>query len=373
MLSKSISAQADYFKQYSNLYFCRLNQAKMNLKELDTLEKVSDIVRHNSEEVCVLGTVFQDKKIHDYSKVDELEYLDVYYLEDEYSRILLDRNSHTLISGTVIGVRGTVKNDTLVVKEIVYPYDPKNGIAKKVEFEKPWILLVSGMEIQSSEDSIKLSALYHLLSGHDIQFPVEILQELETIAIVGNSFHDLTQESIGNMNDFVGEISQYHNVLLVPSNNDPTTVSWPNKPMPPHLFPKATKSVTSVENPARFDSNGLEIIFSSGDAVNKIHSILNIKSQNVSKDEIKRLLIQCRHLAPCCPDTLPCIPSFEEDPLYLTNIPDVLFIGNQAKEGILQVGSCTVVSIPSFKSTGKVVLYNFVERRLQVIEFNKQF
>jgi hypothetical protein len=90
MLSNPISAEADYFKQYANLYFCRLNQAKKDLNHFKALAKVSDIVKHENEVVQVVGTVFQDKKVHDYSKVDDLEFLDVYYLEDGYSRICID-------------------------------------------------------------------------------------------------------------------------------------------------------------------------------------------------------------------------------------------------------------------------------------------
>ena len=371
MLATPLSDSCNYFKQYSNLYFCRLVQARKDLSDYKALEKVSEIVKHNGDKVCVIGTVFQDKKVHDYTKIGELEYLDDYYLEDEYSRIPLNRNDTLLISGSVLAIKGTVIDDILSIEEICYPYNDSMDSSVDIKMDSPWILLASGLELDNVEHSMNVELLYRFLCGQLSEAKHDLLSNLATVALIGNSFTNLNEKSLLDMNLFIGEVSKYHNVLMVPSNSDPSTVSWPNKPISSHLFPKATKGVTFAENPARFTIGDSQIIFSSGDALNNISTILNYKSK-VSKVDISKLMIKCRHLAPCCPDTLPCIPTFDSDPLYLENIPNVLFIGNQEKEDIIQVGKCTVVHVPSFKSTGNVLFYNFEQKQYKVMHFGNK-
>eukprot|EP00834_Sanchytrium_tribonematis_P000253 NODE_5_length_72347_cov_1.339331.p21 type:complete len:381 gc:universal NODE_5_length_72347_cov_1.339331:61975-63117(+) len=366
----------DYFKQFSNLYFCRLQQIKQDLlkvlrsKNLEPLEKVSDIADFENDKCIVIGIVFQDKKVQDYSKIGKLDYLNSFYLEDEYSRIPLDRNGQILLSGSVVAVEGLISTDKIVIQNIHYPYN-FTEVPRNIVMEQKWICLLSGMEMGGENNTESLSLLHHLLSGQAMGIPLDILENLNAIVIIGDSFHCLSQKTIENMNAFVGNLSQYHNIVLVPSASDPTTVALPNSPIPLHLIPKALQTVSSVENPAIFQSEDGHVIFSSGDAINNITKVLKSSGMEMSSIDIARTLVKCKHLAPCCPDTLPCIPSYSVDPLYLKETPDYLFIGNMNDVKDAIVGKCRIILVPNFTATGKVVFYNFEQNIYKIVSISK--
>lgn len=44
--------------------------------------------------------------------------------------------------------------------------------------------------------------------------------------------------------------------------------------------------------------------------------------------EIMRKTLEWRHIAPTCPDTIPCTPCVDSDPFIIQNCPGIYFSGN---------------------------------------------
>ncbi len=78
--------------------------------------------------------------------------------------------------------------------------------------------------------------------------------------------------------------------------------------------------------------------------------------------------MKMRHLAPTCPDTLRSYPFIEQDPFVITRFPHVYFCGNQdsygdkfivknlKSDGYEDNQCIKLVSIPSFRKTGSLVI-----------------
>ena len=87
-------------------------------------------------------------------------------------------------------------------------------------------------------------------------------------------------------------------------------------------------------------------------------------------------LLRWRHLAPTAPDTLAAYPYFNNDPFILRSTPHVLFAGGQPQFGTALVeeeaggAACRVVAVPSFCTTGCVVLVNLATLYCQPIYFD---
>jgi DNA polymerase delta subunit 2 len=97
---------------------------------------------------------------------------------------------------------------------------------------------------------------------------------------------------------------------------------------------------------------------------------LSIYSRFADIDDVierMRLTLQWGHIAPSCPDTLPCFPYSSEEPFLLNEInggcPHVYFCGNQdifqfSKENINCCDGTnemvTIISVPKFSLSGTI-------------------
>ena len=169
-------------------------------------------------------------------------------------------------------------------------------------------------------------------------------------------------------------------VVLMPGPNDPTNITFPQQPFHSCLLPSSSRfsSVTFATNPYSFDVDDKIFVGHSGQPVEDIIRQTIIKDDDhmdegnttdIKKEEEKILSVlestlHWGHLCPTAPDTLPCYPYSSDDPFVLQSneLPHVLYSGNMSQYATKLYNNpenghtCRLISIPSFKNTGKVVL-----------------
>ena len=174
-------------------------------------------------------------------------------------------------------------------------------------------------------------------------------------------------------------------VVLMPGANDPTNVTFPQQQFHPCLLPNSARfnSVTFATNPYSFDIEDKIFVGHSGQPVEDVIRQTIVKedvmdeSNHGSKTETssskkaeERILsvlestLRWGHLCPTAPDTLPCYPFSSDDPFVLKSneLPHVLYSGNMSQYATKLYNNpenghrCRLISIPSFRSTGRVVL-----------------
>lgn len=72
-----------------------------------------------------------------------------------------------------------------------------------------------------------------------------------------------------------------------------------------------------------FDT-GFVCLGTSGEPVKDIMRYSNLKSHK----EVMKKTLEWRHLAPTCPDTVPCTPCVDVDPFVIYNCPAIYFCGD---------------------------------------------
>lgn len=220
-------------------------------------------------------------------------------------------------------------------------------------------------------------------------------------------------DSTANITFSLGELDAYITEILssgvpvdyIPGWNDPTNANWPQRPLHSCLLPKSVGFVDMFRrstNPYESDCSGVKILGSDGLNVADLRRFLPKKCDgddevNVDDDsEVKvspsssidalHQTLNVSHMAPTGPDSLPTFPSSETDPFVMTSRPSVYFAGNcdefEARlvdekgetvdtdtDTAADDGATRLVCVPSFATTGEVVLVNLRTLECDVVSF----
>lgn len=130
-------------------------------------------------------------------------------------------------------------------------------------------------------------------------------------------------ESIRTFDEFLGSLSKSIAVDLMPGEFDPSNVMLPQQPFHHGIFPKSSvhRALTSVPNPYQFKIEDRLILGTSGQ---NIKDVRKFSTQDDPMECLKSTL-RWSHLAPTCPDTLPCYPYYDKDPFVISECPHVYF------------------------------------------------
>lgn len=166
-------------------------------------------------------------------------------------------------------------------------------------------------------------------------------------------------------------------VDIMPGEFDPSNRMVPQQPLHHSMLAKSISgehkyNLHTVTNPYRFSLGQLCFLGTSGQFVDDIR-----KSTSCDDPiEIMRLTLECGHLGPTCPDTLPSYPFYGKDPLILNALPDVYFVGNQKefKSGVYRPPNddknvVRLISLPKFSTTGTCVFFNLNTFESKLISF----
>ncbi|XP_075978642.1 DNA polymerase delta subunit 2 [Anticarsia gemmatalis] len=400
----------DFSKQYAYIYSARLNTFRNILTPI-VKKKWSD--RHKILKLCelrekgttcvIIGTLFklQELKPSILKELsDQLEIIpqaprthfvhesDSLVLEDELQRIKLVGECidvHQVVTGVVCALLGSEDEDGIFsVKDVCWAGCNIQKPLPKLSADK-YIVLMSGLNTSNTADHMFSMHLFLEwlagLSGTS-EYQDEV-SKIVRVIVAGGVFASHTNDSGVNeaefiasvelMDTFAAAVSAVAPLDLMPSSQDPSGIMLPQKPFHYCLFPKAVeyKSFNRVSNPYECDIGGFMCLGTSGEPVKDVMRYSKIDNSL----EVMRKTLQWRHLAPTCPDTIPCTPCTDTDPFIIYSCPAIYFNGNSSEfatdlyEG--DGGQHTrLVCIPSFSETKTVALINLSNLECYSMKFS---
>lgn len=392
---------------------------KLNGKSVVMKQKVLDI--HAGQPCWAIGSIYCEMKykpnvleevINDTYGAPDLtksytdkDGTDEIMLEDESGRVLLvgDYIKKTpFITGVVIGVLGMeAEAGTFQVLDICYPTSLPQAPLPKNDENNRKIALISGLNIDTTSPArlLKLQLLQEFLLGR--MFVDDQVSKIGKLVILGNSVEAKVDEDgpgtmincLEKFGKFLSNILQSIPVDLMPGAMDPSDKSLPQQPLHKALFKESLRPffeevnkdiLKLVTNPYKFNFEGLNILAVAGQTIDDICKYV-IPYQGRDQDsqiedtvDHRLDLIECtikwQNLAPTAPDTLWTYPYKDNDPFILDEWPHVYIAGNQPYFGTRDVDlkgkKVKVISLPSFSSTGSVVLLDIKTLQTEIINID---
>lgn len=217
----------------------------------------------------------------------------------------------------------------------------------KVLDKSPLIVFISGIDLANVDaPSLSLDLFQQWVYGNlemansPLQFdPKNVVR----IVIAGNSTRASAQKKQKNVNsmnlkiidtkgmiesvrlfdEFLFHLSQSVPTDVMPGEFDPSNVMLPQQPFHHLLFPKSSVNcaLSGVTNPYECTIEDRIVLGTSGQNIKDIMKF----STNDDPLECMKNSLRWSHLAPTCPDTLPCYPYYDQDPFVITDCPHVYF------------------------------------------------
>ncbi|XP_042241148.1 DNA polymerase delta subunit 2-like [Homarus americanus] len=407
-LSKKYSlwCSKDVTRQYCMMYTARLEKMrpKVEARASNKWKNVCFKRLHELNEYCgrciIIGTLFkrQELKPSILKEISEEHQLmpqpvaekyvgegDDIILEDEVQRIQLvgDIDISNLVTGVVCSVLGKEGDGgKFIVEDLCFAGLP-DPVPRDVVSEDRYVMMVSGLELSSSVDSLlTLELLVDYITGHLGHSEEQAaIARVSRVIIAGNSVSSAKGEKekpekvkmMKELDDILAQIASVCPVDVMPGEFDPANHIMPQQPLHCCMLPKAAmySTMQSVTNPYECEIGGRAFIGLSG------QNVKDISRCSTLEDPLKVLEKLCEwgHLAPTAPDTLTAYPYYNEEPFVIDMCPDVLFTGNQESFGTQIIEGAgdhkiSLVSVPRFSSTGTCVLVNLRTLQCQLLCFS---
>ena len=202
------------------------------------------------------------------------------------------------------------------------------NIPLSLELFQQWIYGNFEMPIdKKSKWNLKASNVVRvIIAGNSVSSTIQ--KQMKNMSTTTSKIFDTSDmlSSIKVLDDFVSNLTRSVEVDLMPGEFDPSNYMMPQQPIHHCMFPKASvcKSFNGVPNPYQCEIEGRLILGTSGQNIQDIERYSRIEDPL----ECLRSTIQWAHIAPTCPDTLPCYPYHSQDPFVITDCPHVYFAGN---------------------------------------------
>lgn len=177
-----------------------------------------------------------------------------------------------------------------------------------------------------TQDSEAASVVRVVVAGNSVRTNLEVRQRSNMIRQPESME---TLRAVKAVDEMLSSWMKSVHVDLMPGEFDPSNFMLPQQPMHHCMFPKCavSKAVTGVTNPYEFQIEDRVILGTSGQSIENIAKYSKITDPL----EILKLTLTWSHLAPTCPDTLPCYPYYSKDPFIMSSCPHVLFAGNTSE------------------------------------------
>lgn len=232
-----------------------------------------------------------------------------------------------------------------IVDEYLF-YECGPEIPLKAINTSPLVVFISGLDLANTESSsLSLEIFQQWIYGN---FEISSTEELNPsnvvrIIIAGNSIRASAAKQQKNMSamtlrtvdtkdmlnslktldEIIANLSQSVEVDLMPGEFDPSNQMLPQQPFHHCMFPKSAvnKGFNGVPNPYLFEIEGRLVLGTSGQNIDDIRKFTTIDDPI----ECMKNSLKWSHIAPTCPDTLPCYPYTNEDPFIIADCPHVYF------------------------------------------------
>ena len=232
-----------------------------------------------------------------------------------------------------------------VVQEVLF-YECGPEILLKTIDSSPLVVFISGLDLANTDHSaLSLDFFQQWIYGNFLITSTEDLEpsNVVRVIIVGNSIRASPAKQQKNMSamtlrtvdtkdmlnslktldEIVANLSQSVDVDLMPGEFDPSNQMLPQQPFHHCMFPKSAvnKSFNGVPNPYQFEIEDRLMLGTSGQNIDDIRKFTTIDDPI----ECMKNTLKWSHVAPTCPDTLPCYPYYNEDPFIISKCPHVYF------------------------------------------------
>eukprot|EP00759_Apiculatamorpha_spiralis_P028912 PhF_6_TR31385/c0_g1_i1/m.45967/K02328/POLD2; DNA polymerase delta subunit 2 len=330
-------------------------------------------------------------------------------LEDESGRVELECKPemvNTFVTGVTVAVRGRVDGTSgkfVVLDWMTIPIPFDESIPREPLLPASngpcYIAFVSGLNIG---DPIltphKLQILEDFLTGISAGVSSVVVQSIARVVICGNSVcnpakdqmrtrlrldidetkqnRDDMSRNLARLDSFLAAVTKSVPVDLMSGATDPTNIFLPQQPMHPVLLKTSShhSTLSLVTNPYEFSiigsstSNNNKFVGTSGQNVDDIVKY----TQGVNDLDALEMILKCRHLCPTAPDTLCTYPFIDKDPYLIhdsavSGPPRLLFAGNRSVFATKVVCGSTLLCVPSYSSTGTLVLVDVSSPNLDVL------
>lgn len=343
-------------------------------------------------------------------------------LEDESGRLRVTGDSvgSHYVTGCILAALGTEQADgsfqVVATTYADFPEQPErwDGVKPETKGAKQGksnkMAIVSGLGITGSEDDdLTLDLLLEYLTGEASGPPdqTEALQ-LSRLVIAGNSLSHaspiLSREDFATkksqkknygydassynatpaekLDTFLSQILPTIPITVLPGASDPANVALPQQPLHPALFPQSRpyinppsqpnetlEGLDSVTNPWEGNIEGWRVLGAGGQTVADLLKYV----EDVEPLDAMEMMLRWRSIAPTAPDTLPCYPFQDDDPLLLKTCPHIYFCGNMDAFARRVVEGpdgqkVLLVAVPKFKETGQIVVVDMDSMDVELVE-----
>ncbi|XP_015108419.1 DNA polymerase delta subunit 2 [Diachasma alloeum] len=415
--------------QYRSIYTARLRSLRGTLRERVKLKwgnyKILQLTNlsdgpEDDEPVILIGTLYKHQELKPSilkEMSEELQLIpqpsrsnysstrDQLFLEDETLRVKLvgDHMSPSeVVTGLVCAVLGRELEDGCFwVQDFCFPgMCPRVSTSRSLSSKPGRILLLSGLDMANTPDSLELELLTEwitgmagdprsqgdaaavglvIIAGNSVRGSVETYTHRGYIGARKQKTTAAVETIVAThrFDKFLREILGNCGVLLMPGEFDPSNHSIPQQSLHYCILPESSrfKTLHGGTNPWIGKIGDRIVAGSSGQPVDDIRRVAGL--MNFSPLDCLEKTLSWRHFSPTAPDTLPAYPYFDSDPFVIEECPDIYFVGNM--EGYstkLLIGeegqSVRLISIPKFSSTSTAVIVDLDSLETHPISFRSQ-
>jgi len=269
-----------------------------------------------------------------------------------------------------------------VVQDLLF-YECGPALPLKEIASSPLVVFISGLDLANMEHcATSLQLFQNWIYGNYEMLPTDEINPLNIVrlVIVGNSIKASPAKQQKNMSamtlrtvdtkdmfnslkildEIVSNLAESIEVDLMPGEFDPSNKMLPQQPFHHCMFPKSAvnRAFNGVPNPYQFEIEGRLVLGTSGQNIDDIRKFTTLDDTF----ECMKNTLKWSHIAPTCPDTLPCYPYYNEDPFIISQCPHVYFCAqndnsfktNSFKNSNGQI--TRLISIPSFQKSQTVAV-----------------
>ncbi len=399
-------------KDFSKIFLSRYRVLERIIRQRPEMKNVTSIHRltqkKGREKISIIGLVTEIAETRNGNIIFTLEDTtgSIKVLANKTNEDI-SKKAKDLIFDEVVGISGTSGDGIIFSDDIVWPDLPLGRQLKKApedefaiflsdlhvgsnnfledEFKK-FIQWVAG-EVGTNEQKAMANKIKYIFIAGDVVDGVGIYpkqQEELTIDTIEGQYQAFT--------DLIKEIPTEKQIFICPGNHDVVHLAEPQ----PVFYREYTEDLHEMENvhlvsnPSMItiakteEFSGIDVLMYHGYSfdfyVANVDSIRNSGGYHRA-DLIMKYLLKRRHLAPAFKST-PYVPGYEEDPLLIKKVPDIMITGHIHYSSVANYKGVTMISGSCWQACtkfqeklghdpqpGRVPIVNLRTREVKVMKF----